>query len=111
MSIFSMYLQLGFGHIIDIRGYDHILFIITLCAVYLLSDWKHVIVLVTAFTIGHSITLALATFDIIRLKPGLVEFLIPLTICLTVIFNITIKKSELSSTLYRLKYFTALFFS
>jgi hypothetical protein len=105
-----MYLQLGFEHIIDLRGYDHILFIITLCAVYLFSDWKHVIVLVTAFTIGHSLTLALASLNIIHLRQQLVEFLIPLTIFMTAIANISIKKTELSPLLYKFKYISALIF-
>lgn len=58
MSDFSLFLQLGYQHITDVKGYDHILFVIALCAVYRISDWKKVAVLVTAFTIGHSITLA-----------------------------------------------------
>jgi hypothetical protein len=110
MSIFYMYLQLGFQHIIDFKGYDHILFIITLCAVYLFEDWRKVIVLVTAFTIGHSTTLALASLNIISIRPKLVEFLIPLTIFLTAIANILVKQTSFSSKLYRLKYFTAMLF-
>jgi hypothetical protein len=110
MSVFGMYLQLGFGHIIDIKAYDHILFIITLCAVYLFTDWRQVIVLVTAFTIGHTTTLALASLNIIRINSKLVEFLIPLTIFLTAIANITFRKTDFSPKLYKLKYLTALFF-
>ena len=110
MSVFGMYLQLGFEHIIDIKGYDHILFIMTLCAVYLFTDWRHITVLVTAFTIGHSITLALATLHILRIKPQLVEFLIPLTIFITAVENIVMKRTDFSPTLYRMKYLSALFF-
>jgi hypothetical protein len=110
MSIFSMYLQLGFQHIIDIRGYDHILFVVTLCSIYLFSDWRHVIVLVTAFTIGHSITLALSTLHLIHINSKLIEFLISLTIFLTAVANILVKKDNLSQKLYRFKYITALFF-
>jgi hypothetical protein len=61
MSDFQLYLQLGFQHITDVNGYDHILFVIALCAVYRPSDWKKLAILVTAFTLGHSVTLALAT--------------------------------------------------
>lgn len=93
MSTFSVYLQLGFEHIADIRGYDHMLFIITLCAVYALKDWKKVLVLITAFTIGHSVTLAMSALDIMRIDPDLVEFLIPVTIFLTAMHNITWHKS------------------
>jgi HupE / UreJ protein len=88
MSTFSVYLQLGFEHIADIRGYDHMLFIITLCAVYALKDWKKVLVLITAFTIGHSVTLAMSALDIMRMDPDLVEFLIPVTIFLTAMHNV-----------------------
>ena len=93
MSTFSIYLQLGFEHIADIRGYDHMLFIITLCAVYALKDWKKVLVLITAFTIGHSITLAMSALDVMRIDPDLVEFLIPVTILLTAVHNIVWHKS------------------
>ncbi|MDF1547558.1 MAG: HupE/UreJ family protein [Bacteroidales bacterium] len=110
MSIFYIYLQLGFEHIIDLTAYDHILFIITLCAVYLFKEWKHVIILVTAFTIGHSITLALASLNFLMINPKLIEFLIPLTIFITAVANILTKKTEYSTTLHRFKYFTALIF-
>lgn len=87
-SEFFVYLRLGFEHISDVNGYDHILFIAALCAVYQLREWKHLLWLVTAFTVGHSITLALATLDVIRVDDALVEFLIPVTIFLTAILNI-----------------------
>ena len=87
-STFLTYLELGFDHILDLNGYDHILFIVALCAVYKLSEWKQVAILVTAFTIGHSITLALAALDLIRLPSNWVEFLIPVTIVMTAIYNI-----------------------
>lgn len=110
MSVFYMYFQLGFEHIIDFQGYDHILFIITLCAVYLFSDWKQVVILVTAFTIGHSVTLALASLDIINIKPELVEFLIPLTIFITAIANISFNQVSFVPALYKIKYLTAMIF-
>jgi len=110
MSIFEMYLQLGFEHIMNVRAYDHILFIVTLCAVYQVSEWKHVIVLVTAFTIGHSTTLALATLKIVHINSNLVEFLIPLTIFITAIANITLKKNDYSIVLQQFKYATSMFF-
>ncbi len=87
-STFSTYLQLGFEHISDLNGYDHILFIVALCAIYRLSEWRKVAILVTAFTIGHSITLALAALDIIPIKGELIEFLIPITIFITAIYNV-----------------------
>ncbi|MFZ6000539.1 MAG: HupE/UreJ family protein [Bacteroidota bacterium] len=89
MSPFQLYFGLGKDHILDYaNGYDHILFVIALCAVYVVSDWKRVLILVTAFTIGHSITLALATLQLIPVNSELVEFLIPVTIFVTAIGNL-----------------------
>ena len=80
-SVFSTYIQLGFHHIFDINAYDHMLFLLALSAIYTLSDWRKVIALVTSFTVGHSVTLALATFNIIQFDTALIEFLIPVTSC------------------------------
>ena len=110
MSIFQTYLSLGFHHISDIQSYDHILFIITLCAVYFFRHWKKVLILVTAFTIGHSLTLALATLGIIHVDSNLIEFLIPLTIFITALGNLFQKDERFSSSLHVFKYFAALFF-
>ena len=70
------------------QGYDHILFVIALCALYLLRDWRKLLILVTAFTVGHSITLALATLRLVNINPALIEFLIPVTIFITAVSNI-----------------------
>lgn len=86
-SVFSTYIQLGFHHIFDFKAYDHMLFLLALSAIYTLGNWRKVIVLVTSFTIGHSITLVLATFNIIQFDTDLIEFLIPVTILLTCITN------------------------
>jgi len=110
MSLFELYFRLGLSHIADLKGYDHILFILTLCAVYSLSAWKKVLILVTAFTIGHSLTLALATLELIRIDTGLIEFLIPLTIFLTALANILVPGQKVSPLLHSLKYAAALFF-
>jgi hypothetical protein len=91
-SLFQTYLQLGFEHITDLDGYDHILFIVALCAIYTLVQWRSVAILVTAFTIGHSITLALAALDIIPINATLIEFLIPVTIFLTAIYNVVVHR-------------------
>lgn len=87
MSEFQAYIQLGFEHITDPKGYDHVLFIVALCAIYTLRDWKKVLILVTAFTVGHSITLALATFNLITFRQDVIELLIPITILITAIVN------------------------
>jgi hypothetical protein len=96
MSDFEIYLPLGFQHITDLKGYDHILFIIALCAIYRLKDWKKVIILVTAFTIGHSVTLGLATLNLITYSTKLIELLIPITIVLTCFINFFHKSAEYS---------------
>jgi hypothetical protein len=88
MSEFELYLQLGFDHISDLNAYDHIVFIIALCAVYQLRQWRLILMLVTAFTIGHSVTLALATLGFILVSMAFIEFLIPVTIFVTCIMNV-----------------------
>ncbi len=87
MSEFSVYLRLGYEHITDLNGYDHILFIVALCAIYQFRDWKRILILVTAFTVGHSITLALATLNLVNFKSDIIEFLIPITILFTAVSN------------------------
>jgi len=111
MSEFQLYFGLGKDHILDyVNGYDHILFVLALCAVYLLRDWKKILVLVTAFTIGHSITLALATLQIISVKTELIEFLIPLTIFTTAVSNLFKKEEFTGKGKIQINYLFALFF-
>ena len=93
MQDFSLYFELGWQHILDWQGYDHILFITALCGVYLLNDWKKVLILVTAFTVGHSITLALSIFNFISIKSNWIEFFIPITIAFTCFHNIINKRT------------------
>ncbi|WP_337042079.1 HupE/UreJ family protein [Emticicia sp. 17c] len=94
MTEFFIFLQLGYQHITDLNGYDHILFVVALCAIYRVTDWKKILVLVTAFTIGHSVTLALAALRVINYSTELIEFLIPVTIIFTCISNLFHKSSE-----------------
>ena len=108
MSDFNFYFGLGWEHIMSIDALDHILFVLVLAAVYLLKDWKQVLILVTAFTIGHSITLALSTLQLIEVDSKWVEFLIPCTIVFTAIANLFHKNFNPRSI--RLNYFLALFF-
>lgn len=88
ISTFTVYLRLGFEHLLDLQGYDHILFLAVLCAAYSLPRWRELLVLVTAFTIGHSVSLAVATLRLVRVDTGLVEFLIPVTIVATAVTNL-----------------------
>jgi hypothetical protein len=107
-SEFSIYVGLGFDHILDLGGYDHILFIIALCAVYQITDWKKVAILATSFTFGHSVTLALSALDLVKVDGGLIEFLIPLTILLTALYNIYNRRQSAISV--SVKYSLAAFF-
>ncbi|GAB3733352.1 HupE/UreJ family protein [Spirosoma lituiforme] len=92
MDDFLIYLRLGFDHITDPSGYDHILFVIALCAVYTIRQWRQVLILVTAFTIGHSVTLALATLQLIHYKTAFIELLIPITILITAVVNFSFRE-------------------
>lgn len=108
MNDFGFYLKEGMHHITDWKGYDHILFVMALCLPYLLKDWRRVIILVTAFTIGHSITLALSMFNKILVSSAWVEFLIPVTIFITAFENILNNNTDKIHTNWR--YASALVF-
>ncbi|RMZ57991.1 HupE/UreJ family protein [Chryseobacterium nematophagum] len=108
MQDFKFYLHLGWEHIISLDALDHQLFILALIAIYSFSDWKKILILVTAFTIGHSITLALSILDVFRVPSDWIEFLIPLTIVITSLDNILMKNKKQS--LIRINYYLALAF-
>lgn len=108
MTDFLFYLQLGWEHIISIDALDHQLFILALVAIFSFQDLKKVLILVTAFTLGHSFTLALSAFDVIRFPSNWVEFLIPCTIVFTALDNLIFSKNE--DKLIKLNYFLALIF-
>ena len=108
MGDFGFYFRLGWEHIISTDALDHQLFIAALAAIYLLKDRRQVLILVTAFTIGHSLTLALSVLDIIRFPTNWVEFLIPVTIVITAFSNLFQKKFTARSV--RINYSLALFF-
>ena len=111
MSEFQLYFGLGKDHILDYaNGYDHILFVVALCAVYVMRDWKRALILITAFTVGHSVTLALATLEIISVNAVLVEFLIPVTIFVTAFSNLFRSEDSLVSRPLQTNYLYALFF-
>ena len=108
MQNLGFYFDLGWHHIIAWDALDHLLFVLALSAIYLIGNWKQVLVLVTAFTIGHSLTLALSVYDIIRVNSKWVEFLIPCTIVITALFNFF--QQDYKPRSLRLNYFLALFF-
>ena len=95
MNDFILYFKMGLFHVLDFKAYDHILFLIVLAVVYLFKQWKKVLWLITLFTVGHSITLALSAYGILTVRADLVEFLIPLTIFVTALINVlTAKKAS-----------------
>ena len=111
MQDFKLYFGVGVDHILNWEALDHILFVSALCLRYLVKDWKKVVVLVTAFTIGHSITLALSALGLVHFATRWIEFLIPVTIIATAINNLTQRKSQVEHpSRLPVIYFFALFF-
>jgi len=108
MTDVGFYFSLGWEHIISSDALDHQLFIAALAAIYVLKDWRQVLILVTAFTIGHSLTLALSVLDLVRVSTDWVEFLIPITIVVTALSNL--RQTSFSPKKIRINYFFALFF-
>ena len=87
-SDFLFNVQYGIDHVLDINGYDHVLFLILLTVAYSFESWKRLLMLVTAFTIGHTVALLLAAYGILNVDDALVEFLIPVTIAMAAVYNI-----------------------
>jgi len=110
MNEFNMYFNIGIKHIISATSFDHILFIICLTAVYLLNQWKQILVLITAFTVGHTVSLILATLNIISVNRQIIEVLIPITILITAFWNLFLKTDTITIKTHWVKYITALFF-
>lgn len=112
MNDFWIWFSSGFQHILDWNGYDHILYVISLCVLFSISDWKRLLVLVTAFTIGHSLTLAASVLNIFQVKQSYIEVLIPLTILITCVINLMYrnKLTQQRNINFKLNYLMALFF-
>ncbi len=108
MNTFGFYFKQGLDHILDIDGVDHMLFILAMVVFFELKQWRQLLVLVTAFTIGHSITLALSSFEIVSINRDLIEFLIPITIIITCVNNII--RSNNNNKGYYFLYGLVLFF-
>lgn len=110
MPVSLVYFQLGLQHILAIDSYDHILFVIALCVAYPLREWRQIFILVTAFTIGHTLTLALATLGLVNVNRQLIESLIPVTIFLTSAGNFVRISGSNSRIFYSGKYVLAMVF-
>jgi hydrogenase/urease accessory protein HupE len=109
MDDFILYFQLGLQHVLDLKAYDHILFLIVLAVVFSSSQWKKALWLITFFTVGHTLTLGLAAYEVIHIKVSIVEFLIPVTIFITGFANI-LRAGKASTGREKLNLFFALFF-
>ncbi len=100
MSDFWLYLNLGLNHVLDWQAYDHILFLIVLVAAYTFSSWKNIFILVTLFTVGHTMSLLLASYNVVTVSSNWIEFLIPITILIAAVYNlITAGKNRYSESI------------
>jgi len=88
MSELWIYLQIGLKHVLDFKGYDHMLFLAALVVPYTFKDWKKLLVLVSVFTLGHTVALMLSVYKILTIKTEIIEFLIPVTIFITAIYGL-----------------------
>ncbi len=110
MTDFFLYLKLGLTHVLDWQAYDHVLFLIVLVAAYNFSNWKRIIILVSLFTLGHTVSLLLANFNMVLVSSKWIEFLIPVTILITAIYNLGASGKNNRSEKVGLFYVITLFF-
>ncbi|MBE8727192.1 HupE/UreJ family protein [Flavobacterium hungaricum] len=110
MSQFWIYFQIGLKHVLDINAYDHVLFLIALTVPYLFKDWKRIFVLVSIFTVGHTLALLLSVYGIVAIKVNLVEFLIPITILITALYHLFTAGKTAKNDGINLVFFITLFF-
>ena len=110
MSEFWIYFEIGMRHVLDIRAYDHVLFLIALTVPYAFKDWKRVLILISIFTIGHTLALLLSVYGVVMVKAHLIEFLIPITILITAIFHLfTAGKSSKNESISIIGFVTLFF--
>ncbi|RZJ73868.1 HupE/UreJ family protein [Flavobacterium sp.] len=110
MSEFQIYLETGLRHVLDIKAYDHVLFLIALTVPYAFKDWKRLLLLVSIFTVGHTLALIMSVFGIVTIKASLVEFLIPITILVTAAYHlVTAGKTAKSENISVLGFITLSF--
>lgn len=88
LNDFWFNVQYGINHVLDINAYDHVLFLIVLTVPYMFKDWKRVLLLVSIFTLGHTLSLVLAAYGVVTVNADLIEFLIPITILVVALFNV-----------------------
>tara|TARA_R110002012_G_scaffold291564_1_gene486148 strand:- start:179770 stop:180360 length:591 start_codon:yes stop_codon:yes gene_type:complete len=102
--------EYGINHVLDINAYDHVLFLIVLTVPYLFNNWKRVLLLVSLFTLGHTLSLVLAAYGVVRVNGSLVEFLIPVTILIVALFNVFTARKGAQKEKVGVLFFSTLFF-
>ena len=102
--------QYGINHVLDFNGYDHVLFLMALTVPYTFRDWKRILILVSTFTLGHTLSLVLAAYDIVSINGNLVEFLIPITILIVALYNIFTAGKKSKEQKIGVLFLTTLFF-
>ena len=110
LESFWFNVQYGINHVLDLKGYDHVLFLMVLAVPYIFKDWKRVLLLVSMFTLGHTLSLVLAAYGIVSVNANLVELLIPVTILVVSIYNVFTAGKKDRGTKIGLLFFTTLFF-
>jgi hypothetical protein len=110
MSEFWIYFEIGMRHVLNINAYDHVLFLIALTVPYSFNDWKRVLILISLFTVGHTIALLLSVYGVVVVKVNLIEFLIPITILITALFHLfTAGKSSKNESISVIGFITLFF--
>lgn len=107
---FWMNVKYGINHVLDINAYDHVLFLIVLTVPYLFKDWKRVFMLVTMFTLGHTISLLLSVYGAVKVSSSIIEFLIPVTIFIVAMFNVFTSGKGAQKEKVGILFFSTLFF-
>jgi hypothetical protein len=107
---FWLYFNIGLKHILSVNAYDHLLFLLALTVPYSFKDWKKMLLLISVFTIGHSLALILSVFEIIIVRSNIVEFIIPITILIVAVFNLFTAGKNFKSDGISLIVFATLFF-
>ena len=102
--------EYGINHVLNINAYDHVLFLIALTVPYMFKDWKRVFLLVSVFTLGHTLSLVLAAYDIVRIDGQIIEFLIPVTILIVALFNVFTAGKGAQKEKIGVLFFSTLFF-
>ncbi|WP_223551322.1 HupE/UreJ family protein [Aestuariivivens sp. NBU2969] len=102
--------EYGVNHVLDINAYDHVLFLICLTAPYVFKDWKRIVLLVSMFTLGHTLSLILAAYSIVNANAQLVEFLIPITILIVAVYNVFTAGKGAQKERIGILFYTTLFF-